>query len=115
MSRTLWRLKWEGGISLETLQQKKASSHFEGRISWFFSSCSRKLGVPIEVRRGLQRPARVSSGKASLHASCQGPLRIPLQSLPGPRSSSGMEAGISGYLSSADIDLRVPMEFPQGS
>ena len=93
---------------------KKASSHFEGRISWFFSSCSRKLGVPIEVRRGLQRPARVSSGKASLHASCQGPLGIPLQSLPGPRSSYGVEGRTSGFLSSADMDLGLPLESPQG-
>ena len=71
---------------------KKASSHFEGRISWFFSSCSRKLGVPLKVRHGLQRPASVSSGKASLHASCEGPLGIPLQSMPGPKTSSGVEA-----------------------
>ena len=34
MSSTLSRLKREGGISLETLQQKGASSHVEGRISW---------------------------------------------------------------------------------
>ena len=38
------RLKKEGGISLEMLQQKRASSGIEGRISLFFSSCGRKLG-----------------------------------------------------------------------
>ena len=42
------RLKKEGGISLEMLQQKRASSGIEGRISWFFSSCGRKLGVPLK-------------------------------------------------------------------
>ena len=47
MSRTLLRLKNEGGISLEMPQQKRASSPMKGRISWFFSSCSRKLGVPL--------------------------------------------------------------------
>ena len=47
VSSTLLRLKREGGISLEMLQQKRVSSCFEGRISWFFLSCSRKLGVPL--------------------------------------------------------------------
>ena len=47
--KDLSRLKSEGGISLETLQRKKASSRVEGRISWFFSSCGKKLGVPLEL------------------------------------------------------------------
>ena len=45
----LSRLKREVGISLETLQWKRASTHVDGRISWFFSSCGRKLGVPLEL------------------------------------------------------------------
>ena len=48
VSSTLLRLKREAGISLEMLQQKRASSGIEGRISWFFSSCGRKLGVPLK-------------------------------------------------------------------
>ena len=48
--------------------------------------------VPLELRRGLQGPACVASGKASLHASCEGPLGIPLQSGPGPMSLSVAEA-----------------------
>ena len=67
MSSTLLRLKREGGISLETLQQKRASSGIEGRISWFFSSCGRKLGVPLKFRRGPQGPARLACEKSSLH------------------------------------------------
>ena len=54
MLRTLSWLSREGGISLEMLQKKRASSQVEGRISWFFSSCSRKHGVPLELRRGPQ-------------------------------------------------------------
>ena len=115
MSRTLSRLKREGGISLETLQRKRASSRVEGRISWFFSSCSRKLRLSLELRRGPQVPALVASGKSSLHVSFEGPLGIPLQSLPGPRSSCGFEAVTSGFLSNADMDVRVPLEIPQGS
>ena len=109
------RLKNEAGISLKPLQQKRASSHVEWRISWFFLSCSMKLGVPLELRWGPQGPTRVASGKSSLHACCEGPLGIPLQSVLGPRSSSGVESRTSGFLSSTDMDLWVPMEFPQGS
>ena len=47
--KDLSRLKREAGISLEMLQWKRASSRFEGRISWFFSSCIRKLGVLLEL------------------------------------------------------------------
>ena len=111
MSRTLSRLKSEGGISLEMPQQKRASSRFERRISWFFSSGGSKLGVPFELLRGPQGPAHGASGMSSLHASCKGSLGIPLQSLPGLRYSSGVEVGTSGFLSSADMDLGVPLEF----
>ena len=108
------RLKREGGISLETLQWKRASFYVEGRISWFFSSCSRKFRLSLELRPGPQGPARVASGKSSLHVSCEGPLGIPLQSVPDPRSSSGAEAATSDFLFRADMVLGVPMEFPQG-
>ena len=48
VSRALSRVKKEGGISLETVQQKRALSHVEWRMSWFFSSGTRKLRVPLE-------------------------------------------------------------------
>ena len=113
--KDLSRLKREVGISLEMLQWKRASSRFEGRISWLFSSWGRKLEVPLELRQGPQGPACVASGKSSLHASCEGPLGIPLQSLSGSKSSSGVEARTCGFISSVDMDLRVLPEFPQGS
>ena len=59
--KDLSMLKREGGISLHTLQQEMASTCIEGRISWFFSSCRRKLGVPLELRQGLQGLAHVAS------------------------------------------------------
>ena len=112
---TLSRLKRQGGISLKMPQRKRASSRLERRISWFFSSCGRKLGVPLELRREPQGPALVALGKSSLHASCEGFLGIPLQSVPRPRSSSGADSETSGFHSIADVDLCVPMEFPHGS
>ena len=114
MSRTLSRHRSEGGISLETPQQKRASSRFECRISWFFLSGGRNLGVPVELRQGPQGCACVASGKSSLNASCEGPLEIPLQAVQWPISSSRVKAGTSGFLSSADIDLELPMEFQRG-
>ena len=98
----------------ELLELKRDSSRVEW-IIWFFTSCGRKFGVPIELLWGSQGAARVASGESSLHESCEGPLRIPLQSVLGPMSSSGAEARTSGFLSSADMDLGVSVKFPQGS
>ena len=60
---------------------------------------------------GPQGPARVASGKSSLHVNCEGPLEIALQFVASSMSSSGIETGTSGFHSSADMDLSVPMEF----
>ena len=92
-------------------QRERTSSRIEGRISWFFSSYTRNLGVLLKLLLGLQGPARVASGRSSLQASFEGPLGIPLESVPGPRSSSEAEATTSGFLSSDDMDLGVPIEF----
>ena len=91
------RLKMEGGISLKMLQGKRASSQVEGRISWFFSSCGRKLGVPLELP---QRP--------------RDPLVLPQES----KVSMRVARCLSGFLSSRyrglgpHLDLRLE---PQGS
>ena len=112
MIRTLSRLRREGGISLETLQKKRASARVEGRISGFFLSCR---GVSLELQWGPQGPAHGAYGRSGLQDSWDGPLRFPLQSLPGLRSSSPVEAGISGFISRADREFGVPLGHPQGS
>ena len=33
---------------LKTLNPIRVLSHVEGKISWFFLSCSKKVGVPLE-------------------------------------------------------------------
>ena len=113
--KTLSGFKGEGGISCEMPQCKRASSYVEGRISWFLSSCAKKLGVPLKLRLGSQGPDRFASRKLGLYVSCNGPLRIPLQSVPEPSTSSAVEAGTSVFITRADMDLGVPMEFQQGS
>ena len=67
------RLKSEGGISLKTSKQKRASSRLEGRISRFFSSCGSKVEVPLELQWTPQGPAHGALGNSNLHASCEGP------------------------------------------
>ena len=114
MSRTLLRPKREGGISLETSQWKKSSSRVEGRISWLFSSCSKKLEVPLQLRWGPQGPALVSQESPVCMRVTRG-LSVFLS-----RQSQGLgphraEATTSGFLSRADMDLGVPMEFQKGS
>ena len=58
-------------ISLETPQQKWASSHLEGKPPGF----SRVAAGALDLRRGPQGPVLVASGKASPHASCSGASR----------------------------------------
>ena len=69
--KDLWNFQILGVISLETPQQKWASSHLEGRTSWIFSSCGRCS----RLMTGPQGPALVASGKACPHASCSGVSR----------------------------------------
>ena len=109
---TVWGLRKEGGISLETPQFKRASSCVDGRISLFFSSCGRVL---LEFRQGPQGPVLGASGRSSHYANREGPLSIPLQLLPCLWSSSGVEAGISGFLCRADMGLRFPLGPPEWS
>ena len=45
-----------------------------------------------DLRRGLQGPALVASGKDSPHASSSGPLGIPLPSMLGPKTLCGVSA-----------------------
>ena len=58
-------------ISLETPQQKWASSRLEGEPPGF----SRVAAGALDLRLVPQGPALVASGKASPHASCSGASR----------------------------------------
>ena len=56
---------------LETPQRKWASSRWRGEPPGF----SGVAAVALDLRRGLQGPALLASGKASPHASCSGASR----------------------------------------
>ena len=119
------RLKMEGGISLKMLQGKRASSQVEGRISWFFSSCGRKLGVPLELPQRPRDPlvlpqeskvsmrvARCLSGFLSSRYRGLGPhLDLRLE----PQGSSPVLTWISGFLWSFHRGIRPRLLWRHGS
>ena len=65
----------EHGISLHAIHGNRASSHSEGEVSWFFSSCSRNLGYILELWQGWQFKTRVCPAKSGLLSSYEGHLR----------------------------------------
>ena len=79
VSSTVSKFKREHGISLEMMQQERASSRDDRGTSWFFWSCSRIL----ELQQGIQGASRVAPGKSNLHSCCEGELSIALESLQG--------------------------------
>ena len=99
------------GLSLETLQRKRASSSVQGRISKFALSCGRKSRVPLQLSLDLGdhscllRKVRspLSLGEAPRDSSCI-TARI-------NRASSRVEAGTSGFLSISDFDPRVSADW----
>ena len=79
-------------ISLETPQRTWPHLAWLGEPPVF----SRVGTGALDLRRGLQGPALVASGKASPLASCSGASRgslgIPLQSISGPKTLCGVGA-----------------------
>ena len=65
----------EHGIALHAMQGIRASSHSDGIVSWFFSSCGGNLGYIVELLPGWPFKARVCSATSGLLSSCEGNLR----------------------------------------
>ena len=57
------------------MQGDQASPFSEREVSWFFSSCSGKLGYVLELRRGKTLKTFVCSGMSGLLSSYDGNLR----------------------------------------
>ena len=66
---------WENAIPLDTVQGNRASSHREGKDSWVFSSCCRKLGYILELRWGCPFETGVCSVKSGHLSRYEGQLR----------------------------------------
>ena len=91
-------------ISLETPQQKWASSRLEGRTSWIFSSCSRCSRLTTRtsgtrsggLRKG-QSPCELLGGLSGLLSRRYRGLRPCVESVPEPDDSSPVLTWILGY------------------
>ena len=107
-------------ISLETPQQKWASSHLEGRASWIFSSCGRcsriTTGTSGTRSRGLSKdesPCELHGGHSGfLSRRCRG-LRPCVESIPEPEDSSPVLTWILGYFWSLLRGVRPRLEWGQ--
>ena len=101
---TLWKFQSLGVISLETPQQKWASSRLEGRTSWIFSSCSRCSSLttgPSGTRSGGLRKGQspcelLGDHSGFLSRRCRG-LRSCVESVPEPEDSTPVLTWILGY------------------
>ena len=101
---TLWKFQMLDVISLQTPQQKWASSRLEGRTSWIFSSCGRcsrlKTGTSGIRSGGLRKgqcPCELLGGLSGfLSRQCRG-LRPCVESVPEAEESSPVLTWILGY------------------
>ena len=102
--KDLWMFQRLGVISLDTPQQKWASSRLKGRTSWIFSSCGRCSRVTMETsgtRSGGhmkgQSPCKLLGGLSGfLSHRCLG-LRSCVESVPETEVSSPELTWILGY------------------
>ena len=120
--RTPLRFKREGVISLDTPQQKRASSHLEWRISWFFSSCGRfPSSCDRDLRDALvwpqERPVsmRVTRGLSGFLSSRCRVLSPRLELRPEPEFSSPALTCILGFLWSLHRGVRPRLEWRHAS
>ena len=105
-------------ISLETSQQKWASSPREGRTSWIFLSCGRcsrfTTGTSLTLSGGLrkgQSPCELLGGLSGfLSRRCRG-LRSCVESVPEPEDSSPVLTGILGYFWSLPRKIILHLEW----
>ena len=102
---------WEHGIALQGMQKNRASSHGEGEVSWFFSSCGRNLGYNLEFQWGWPFKARVCSAMSGLLSSYNGHLSNLLMARQGKMDTSRGQAGDLGSLYSFHSDIANPINF----
>ena len=82
----------EHPIALHAMQGDVASSHREGKVSCFFSSCGGNLCYILELRRVWPLLIRVCSAPSGLLSSYEGQLRKLLKAWQGNTDASRGEA-----------------------
>ena len=102
--KDLWMFQRLCVISLDTPQQKWASSRLEGRTSWIFSSCGRcsrlttgTSGIRSGGLRKGQSPCELLGVLSGFHSRrCRG-LRSCVESVLEPEHSTPVQTWILGY------------------
>ena len=105
----------EHGIALHTMQGNWASSHGNGEVSWFFSSCGGNLGYILKLQRERPFKTRVGSATSGLLSRCDGHVGFLLEAWQGNRDASQGEPGDPGSLSSCHRDIEIPISFQEES
>ena len=101
-------LREDLGLLSMPCRKRRASSHDDGRISWFFFELQCECGVSLELQQGPQGASRVAPGKSSLHSTCDRVHDIALESQQGNRASRRIEEGILRSFSSCSRKSWVP-------
>ena len=97
------------------MQGNRASSPREGKVSWFFSSCSRNLGYILKLQWGWLFKTRVRSASSGLLSSYEGHLRNLFEAWQGNSYVSRGEAGDPVPLSSCHNDIGIPIHSQEES
>ena len=70
----------DSGLLSRPCRKRRASSHDDGGISWFFFELRRECGVSHEFTGNSGRASHVAPGKSSLHSSLEEESGIALES-----------------------------------
>ena len=106
----------EHGIALYAVQGKRASSHGEGGVSWFFSSCLlQNLGYILKLQRGWPFKTHVCSVASGLLSSYNGHLWNLHEAWQGNTDTFRSEAGDRESLFSCHPNIGIPINFQEES
>ena len=109
-------LREDSGLLSRPCRKRRALSRDDGRISWFFSSCSASVGFltsydgelrePLDLAQGSPISIRVTSGSRGLLSSHCRANRPHLGLCPETTCSSPVGTGISGLNSRFTLGVR---------
>ena len=105
----------EHGIALHATQGNRASSPFEGEVSWFFLSYGGNLVYILELRREWSFKTHVCSATAGLLSSYKGQLRNLQEAWRGNTEASRGQPGDPDYLSICPSDIGFPINYQDES
>ena len=97
------------------MQWNRASSHGEGEVSWFSSSCGGNLGYILELQRGRPFKTRVCSATLGLLSSYEAHLRNLFETWQGYTDAFRGEAGDPGPLCISHNDIGIPIRYQEES